>query len=142
MKVIRFCEGKITMDVIKKIITNVLTALYEPFGFALIMTVLVMFFYLFAKEHGWKSVVKRWIDAFKTCGTFRKLFFLTFYVALILFRTLLNRNLWMNPLYNVLGVWSLYNENGELTTEVVENLVLFIPFTILVMWNFQEKMVE
>lgn len=67
------------------------------------------------------------------------MFFLVFYSAMILFRTLLNRNLWENPLSNVMGSWGLYNEKGELTTEAIENLALFIPFAILLLWVLQEK---
>ena len=48
--------------------------------------------------------------------------------------------MWKNPVYNVIGIWGLYNENGELTTEAIENLVLFIPFTVLLLWNFREKL--
>lgn len=129
-------------EIIKKIISNVLTALYEPFGFALIITVLFMFLYLFAQEYGWKKIMKRWIEAFKTNTTFRRVCILTFYVAMLLFRTLLNRNLWMNPLSNVFGVWGFYDENGNITTQVVENIVLFIPLTILVMWCFQDKLIR
>ena len=39
---------------------------------------------------------------------------------MILFRTLLNRNLWLNPLSNVMGGWGIWETvNGEqkLTTE-------------------------
>ena len=128
-------------EIIKKIISNVLTALYEPFGFALIITVLFMFLYLFAQEYGWKKIIKRWIEAFKTNTIFRRVCILTFYVAMLLFRTLLNRNLWMNPLSNVFGVWGFYDENGNITTQVVENIVLFIPLTILVMWCFRDKLI-
>ena len=38
------------MEVIKvlaKILTNILTALYEPFGFSLLLSFLAMFFYLY-----------------------------------------------------------------------------------------------
>ena len=38
---------------------------------------------------------------FKESVFFRKLFLLTFVISMILFRTLLNRNLWMNPLSKV-----------------------------------------
>lgn len=128
------------IEVTKKIIANVLTALYQPFGFSAIMAVLVMFLYLFMKESGWKLVVQRWLKEFKTNHTFRRVFFLVFYTAMILFRTLLNRNMWINPVSNVIGIWGLYNENGDLTTEALENLALFIPFIILLLWCFREKM--
>lgn len=127
------------IDIIKRIIENVLTALYQPFGFSVIMAVLAMFFYMVVKEHGLKVVVQRWINEFKTSSRFRKVFILVFYIAMILFRTLLNRTMWANPVSNVIGIWGLYNENGELTTEAIENLALFIPFTVLLLWSFHEK---
>ena len=127
------------IEVMKKIIQNVLTSLYQPFGFSVILAVLVMFFYLFVREYGLRVVIQRWITEFKTSSGFRRIFFLVFYVAMILFRTLLNRNMWGNPVENVIGIWGLHNQNGELTTEVLENLALFIPFTILLLWSFREK---
>lgn len=117
-----------------------LTAFYQPFSFALLLTVLFMFLCLFAREHGWKEVCRRWWSAFRTETVFRRNFCLVFYTAMILFRTLLNRNMWANPLSNVFGNWGLYNEKGELTTEAIENLILFIPFILLLMWNFREKL--
>lgn len=127
------------IDIFKRIIENVLTALYQPFGFSVILAVLVMFVYIFMKDQGWKVVVRRWMNEFKENRTFRRMFFLVFYTALILFKTLLNRDMWKNPVSNVIGIWGIYNENGDLTTEVIENLALFIPFIILLLWCFQEK---
>lgn len=129
------------IEIIKRIIENVLTALYQPFGFSVIMAVLIMFFYMFMKEHGWRVIVKRWLNEFKTSSTFRRVFLLVFYTAMILFRTLLNRNMWINPVSNTIGIWGIYNENGDLTTEAIENLALFIPFTVLLLWCFCEKIV-
>ena len=39
-----------TIDLPGKILTNILTALYEPFGFSLLLSFLAMFFYLYAYE--------------------------------------------------------------------------------------------
>lgn len=127
------------VDMLIKIMTNVLEALYRPFGFAVIMTVTFMFLYLYAKENGWKTVIRRWMEAFKGDSQFRKVLFLVFYTTMILFRTLINRDLWLNPLTDIKGVWGLYNSKGEFTTEVIENLMLFIPFAILLLWSFHEK---
>ena len=41
---------KETIDLLGKIITNILIALYEPFGFSLLLSFLAMFFYLYAYE--------------------------------------------------------------------------------------------
>lgn len=135
---------KETIDLLGKILTNILTALYEPFGFSLLLSFLAMFFYLYAYEpihagKGWKSAIMTWYQKFKESVFFRKLFFLAFLTSLILFRTLLNRQLWMNPLSDVMGGWGIWETvNGEqkLTTECMENVIMMVPFTGMVMWTF------
>ena len=132
------------ISVIGKILTNILTALYQPFGFSLLLSFFAMFFYLYAYHptdagKGWKSAIVAWIEVFKKNSRFRKLFALAFVTSMILFRTLLNRNLWMNPLSNVMGGWGIWETvNGEkqLTTECIENVILMTPFTGMVMWTF------
>ena len=79
---------------------------------------------------------------FKESVFFRKLFLLVFVTSMILFRTLLNRNLWMNPLSDVMGGWGIWETvNGEqkLTTECIENVIMMVPFSSVVMWTFEEK---
>ena len=138
------------MDVIKvlaKILTNILTALDEPFGLSLLLSFLAMFFYLYAYEataegKGWKSAITTWYQKFKESVFFRKLFLLVFVTSLILFRTLLNRNLWLNPLSDVMGGWGIWETvNGEqrLTTECIENVIMMVPFSAVVVWTFGEK---
>ena len=95
---------KETIDLLGKILTNILTALYVPFGFSLLLSFLAMFFYLYAYEpihvgKGWKNALVIWYKKFKESVFFRKLFLLVFVTSMILFRTLLNRNLWMKILW-------------------------------------------
>ena len=135
------------IDLVGKILTNILMALYEPFGFSLLLSFLAMFFYLYAYEptaagRGWKSAVVTWYQKFKESVFFRKLFLLAFVTSMILFRTLLNRILWLNPLSKVMGGWGIWEiENGErkLTTECIENVIMMVPFSAIVMWTFREK---
>ena len=82
---------KETIDLLGKILTNILTALYEPFGFSLLLSFLAMFFYLYAYEpaaagKGWKSAIVTWYQKFKESVFFRKLFLLFFVTSMILFR--------------------------------------------------------
>ena len=106
-----------------------------------------MFFYLYAYESigagkGWKIAMMTWYQKFKESVFFRKLFFLAFVTSLILFRTLLNRNLWMNPLSKIMGGWDIWEtKNGEqvLTTECIENVIMMVPFLAVMMWTFEEK---
>ena len=91
---------------------------------------------------GWKSAIVTWYQKFKESVFFRKLFLLFFVTSMILFRTLLNRNLWMNPLSKVMGGWGIWETvNGEqkITTECIENVIMMVPFSSVVMWTFKEK---
>ena len=36
------------MEIFKSIVTNVLTALYQPFWFAVLLTIFILFFYMYA----------------------------------------------------------------------------------------------
>ena len=112
-----------TIDLLGKIITNILTALYEPFGFSLLLSFLAMFFYLYAYEpihagKGWKNAIVTWYQKFKESVFFR------------------------NPLSDVMGGWGIWETvNGEqqLTTECIENVIMMVPFSAVVMWTFGEK---
>ena len=105
-----------------------------------------MFFYLYAYHStnagkGWKAAIVTWWQEFKRSSKFRKLFALAFITSMILFRTLLNRNLWLNPL-SIKGGWGIWETvNGErtLTTECIENVIMMVPFSAVVAWTFQEK---
>ena len=138
-------------EINEKVITNVLTAIYEPFGFALLLAFVAQFFYLYAYHpvdagKGWKTALRTWGAEFRTDCLFRKLFLLAFFSALILFRTLLNRELWLNPLVDVMGNWGIWKVSSdgtkELTTECIENIILMFPFTSVLMWTMKEKLVK
>lgn len=60
---------------------------------------------------------------------------------MILFRTILNREIWFDSLGKIMGGWGLYNEEGELTTEAIENFMLFIPFAMLLLWAFRRQVI-
>ena len=113
------------MQIISNIIRNVLTALYQPFWAALLLACISMFVYLYGKEHQWKiqnvipRMIKTWWSGFKSSLTFRRTFLLVFYTTMILFRTILNREIWFDPLGKIMGGWGLYNAEGELTTEAI-----------------------
>lgn len=124
---------KFIIDIFEKITKDILAAVYQQFGFSILLAILFMFLYLYAKEHGWKSALCKWWDAFKKDAAFRKIFIFVFYVAMILFKTLLNRDMWMNPLSKVMGEW-------ELSAESIENILLFIPFAVLLLWTFHDKL--
>ena len=90
-------------QVLNSIIRNVLTALYQPFWAALLLAGVSMFAFLYAKEHDWKNdnflpqMIRVWYNEFRSSSTFRRTFLLVFYTTMILFRTVLNRQIWFDP---------------------------------------------
>lgn len=62
-------------DMAEKIIKNILSALYQPFGFAILVGVLFMFVYMYAQEQGWKAILKKWKKQFKESSTFADCFY-------------------------------------------------------------------
>ena len=80
-----------------------------------------------------------WWKAFKNSKEFRRTFLLAFYTAMILLRTVLNREIWFDPLGKIFGGWRLY-EDGQFTTESIENVMLFVPFSVLLLWAFRKEL--
>lgn len=80
-----------------------------------------------------------WWGTFKISPNFRRTFSLAFYTAMILHKTVLNRAIWPDPLEKIFGGWGLY-ENGQFTTEPIENFILFVPFSSLLLWAFQKEL--
>ncbi len=51
-------------EMITKIIREVLTALYQPFGAAVLLAFVAMFVFIYAKEHNWqkKNLIKKFVQ--------------------------------------------------------------------------------
>lgn len=128
------------LENLKAVIKNVLIEIYHPFGFALILSALFM--YVYKQCDSWKTAIKKWMTWFKTDSSFRRMFLFVTYIIIILFRTLTNRGMAINTVDNVIGIWKINNFDENYKQIVLVNLVLFIPFTILLFWNFASKLLK
>ena len=134
------------IEMTEKVIKIFLVELYQPFFTALFIAFLLMIVLMYAKEHKitrtnfLNKIINKWLYEFKKSANFRKTFLLMFYSAMILLRTVLYREWWKYPLSNVMGGWGLYDADGNLTTEAIENLMLFIPFAVLLLWAFRKEL--
>lgn len=62
---------------------------------------------------------------------------------MVLFRTLFDRTLFENSLSNVFGEWNFYEEvNAQpvFNANVPENILLLLPFIVLLFVSFKEKL--
>lgn len=128
------------LENLKAIIKNVLIEIYHPFGFALILSALFM--YVHKQCDSWKTAIKKWMTWFKTDASFRRMFLFVTYIIIVLYRTLTNRGMAINPVNNIIGIWRINNFDENSKQIVLVNLVLFIPFTILLFWNFSFKLLK
>ncbi len=128
------------MNVILSIFKNIGALLYKQGGTAILVAVLFMFAWSYARENGWhgREAVKRsagvWMARFRDSGEFRRVFLLAVYVSMMLLRTVLMRDFYAHPLAKFMGGWGLYDEYGGMTAESIENIMLFVPFAFLLMW--------
>ena len=130
---------------VAEIIKHVLKAIYQPFLFALVLSVFVLFFVMFLEKYNEGSMkdkivmaLKEWKDKFLSQTKFRRTFYFVFFAVMTLFRTLLNRDMWVNPVSDVLGVWGLHRKDGIFTTEILENIVLFIPLVFFLFYYLEK----
>ncbi len=118
--------------IIKNILTNVLSSLYTEFFESLLFAFLFIYFYDYAKKNGgYKKAIYDFYLNFKSNKENRIRYYFVFYVSMILFRTILGRSLWINTLNDVLGTWTIYDSNGHIYTEGIENIILFLPLCYL-----------
>lgn len=115
----------------ESIIKDILNSLYQYFFASVIFAVLFMYLYMAYQEMGFKKTVCKWVENFRSQRKFRRMLCLVFYASLILMRTVLCRELWVNPVEDVIGTWGIWSSNGTLYTENIENILLFLPFTML-----------
>ena len=130
-------------NTLKSVLVDVLKTFYQAFWFALLFAVVFMFAY--KSNDSLKNAVKKWIIWFKTEKRFRRVFFLILYTSVVLFRTLFNRTMYLNPLSNVLGEWSFFQEsNGKIVynSNIPENLIMLAPFVFLLFLTFRDKILK
>lgn len=131
-----------SIECVTKIIKSILTALYQPFWAAIMISILFSLLYMLIKEYNIsiKQLLIKWYRNFLNLRKFRITFIIYIYISLILCKTVLYRSIWANPLSDVMGGWGLYDADGNLTTEAIENLMLFIPFAVLLLWAFRKEL--
>lgn len=72
-----------TIEILSKILINILTAFYESFGFSILLSFLAMFFYLYAcvpvdAGKGWKGAIVTWYKGVQRECIFQKAVFIGF----------------------------------------------------------------
>lgn len=124
---------------LQTILADLLSTLYYHIGFGIIFGFLTMVALPSIVETGIKATVKTfWKKLRSDCRyLIRFLFFVCLYIVLA--KTLICRTIWQSPWENVLGEWWIYTTEGEINTEGIENLVMFIPLSFCYYLSFDKK---
>lgn len=83
------------MDVFNRVAANVIRVLYKDLGASAIMAFLFMFLWMECKQNGKKDALAKWFYGLRKSHEFRIAFIFVFYVSMVLFRTILGRQMYI-----------------------------------------------
>lgn len=115
---------------------------YQPFWFAILLSGLSMFFYLFARKIGWIDTLKIWKDFGKNSKEFQKIFILFFYVSLIIWWKLCNKNISNYPFSQLMVDLQTDILSTEFALNTFYNIVVFVFLILLSFWACCEKLIK
>ena len=127
------------MDIFVRVLKEVLGVVYQYSGMAIVFAVVFMFVYMQIRDNGFKKTTRMWISKFKESSEFRRVFVCVFYIVILMGRTVFCRPMTGSALSNVLGPW-FYDKKGNFLTEGIDNLLLFIPVTPLLIRALEKKL--
>lgn len=113
-------------DSILKILKDILSLFYLYSGITIVCTIMFIMLWQIGERSGYRNIVKEFLSGMKSRVWIRRFLFV-FYCFFVLQRTVFNRQVWDNPLGDVLGPFKLIKDNGELESEIFENILLFVP---------------
>lgn len=134
---------------ISTIIEHIISATTQPLLFAIAFSYMTMYFYLFAFKKcetgkGLRYALSIWHRSFIQDRKFRILFLYILYITVVIFRTVLNREGWDDPLDSVMaGLWLVmthpYVEGPIFNIQAIENIIMFVPFSFIGLFLMQYK---
>lgn len=116
---------------LETVIKDILLSIYSPFGFALLLSFLFMFFYMECEKNGVRETIRLWKESFKKDSHFKALFWFGFYTAMMLSWNFFCNSVWLNPINEVLKGWQFRKDDGSLSENVVIQLWMYLPFIFL-----------
>lgn len=113
--------------------------IYDELPFGIVFGVLFMFFYRFQKQVGLKKSLSIWCTRVMTEKKFRGTFFMAFYVALVLFRTILTREFRGNTFQYFFTGWGFPSASEKEQMEAIQNVFLLFPFFFMLFYYHGEE---
>lgn len=118
---------------INQILSDILMNVYTYCFVSILLAVLASSLLAIIKAKGLRFLYDILIQSIKHSNYIRQTVFL-FFIFLILNRTVLGRNVWVNPWSNVIGNWGIFSDDGSLNIDFIENIALFVPIGYMYNW--------
>lgn len=126
------------MKSINQILSDILMNIYTYCFVSFLLAVLTSALLAIVKSKGIKFLFNLIVGNIKKSDLIKQTIYL-FFVYLILNRTVIGRNVWVNPWSDVLGGWSIFMEDGSLNVDFIENIMLFIPLGFMYNWAYHDS---
>lgn len=123
-------------DLIEKCLYNILFQFYKTSGFALAIGLLIVFIKVNFEGIDIIQALNKFRHKFIYDKNTRIAFVFYFYLSFLSFYLFYNTSLGRSPLANIFGVWGFVNNNGEFTSQNIENIVFFLPFYPLLIFAY------
>lgn len=123
---------------INQILSDILINIYTYCFVSFLLAILTSSLLAVVKTKGIRFLYDIIIENIKKAALIKQTLFL-FFGYLILNRTVIGRNTWVNPWSNVLGEWSFFMEDGSLNIDFIENIMLFIPLGFMYNWAYNDS---
>lgn len=126
------------MRQINQMLSDILMNIYTYCFISFLLAILTNSLLSIVKTKGIRFLYDIIFENIKKSDFIKQTFFL-FYVFLILNRTVIGRNTWVNPWSDVLGEWNFFTEDGSLNMDFIENIMLFIPLGFMYNWVYHDS---
>lgn len=126
------------MKSINQMLSDILMNIYTYCFVSFLLSILTSALLAIVKFKGIKFLYNIIVENIKKSDLIKQTIFL-FFVYLILNRTVIGRNVWVNPWSDVLGRWSIFMEDGSLNLDFIENIILFIPLGFMYNWTYHDS---
>lgn len=126
------------MAYLLRVITDISQTIQTQLIPVVAMSIVCLFAYRYVTLVGWEKAKNGLRHDLLEDPQTRRVMVCFVILLMVIFKTLLQRERFWNPFVNIMGNWSLHNEDGSINTEFIENILMFIPLLFCLYWAFPE----
>lgn len=127
------------LAILKEIAEHIAETLQEQFVSAVLLGLFLFCIWYLAASHFGNRTLRNARGKRLSVISYGMVYLLFFYISMILLKTLLLRTGWDLPWGKMNTSWGIYTKGGKLSTDSIENVLMFIPYTFLLFAVVREQ---